>query len=81
MGEVFCPECSDHPPMTRLGVGGSTRYYLCTACGLIRADRYSGNGISGQVWHASPDALSSDVAREEAERVLRIVRTEQLELF
>jgi hypothetical protein len=29
----------------------------------------------------SPDTLSSDVARQEAERVLRIVRTEQLELF
>ena len=50
------------------------------AVGAVREDVYQDGAITRQVWHNSPDALSSDVAREEVERVLRIARTEQLEL-
>jgi len=67
--------------MIRLAAGSPDRYYVCVVCGLLRVDRYSGGAIARQEWHNSPDTLSSDAARQEAGRVLMIVRTEQLELF
>ena len=77
--EAFC-DCSNFPAMFRLHVTHANRFYLCQRCGAVREDVYQDGAIPRQFWHASPDALSSDVTREEAERVLRIVRTEQLEL-
>jgi len=79
MTEANC-DCGEFPPMQRLHAAHANRFYLCQRCGAVREDIYQDGAITRQVWHASPDALSSEVARQEAERVLRIVRTEQLEL-
>ena len=81
MTEANCDTCEGFPPMIRLSVAHANKFYLCQRCGAVREDVYQGGAIARQVWRASPDALSSDVTREEAEWVLRIVRTEQLELF
>ena len=81
MSEARCPECSDQPEMVRLGIGGSGRYYLCTACGLIRLDQYTGAGISSQTWHTDINALPSEAARTEASHLLAFFRAKQLKLF
>jgi len=66
--------------MQRLHVAHVNRFYLCQRCGAVREDVCDDIGaITRQVWHDSSDDLSSDVARQEAARVLEIVRTEQLE--
>lgn len=79
MTEANC-DCDGFPPMQRLLVAHANRFYLCQRCGAVREDVYQNGAITRQVWHASPDALGSDAARQEAERVLRAARTKQLEL-
>ena len=79
MTEANC-DCDGFPSMQRLHVAHANRFCLCQRCGAVREDVYQGGAITRQVWYDSSDTLSSDAARGEAERVLRIVRTEQLEL-
>lgn len=79
--EANC-DCDGFPLMQRLHVASASRFYLCQKCGAVREDVYQHGAITRQIWHDSPGTLSSSgAARREAERALRIARTEQLELF
>ena len=80
MTEANC-DCDGFPPMQRLHVAHANRFYLCQRCGAVREDVYHLGAIARQVWHDSPDALSSDAARAEVKRILALARAEQLELF
>ena len=80
MTEANCDTCEGFPPMTWLFVAHGNRFYPCQKCGAVREDVYHLEAIARQVWHNSPDTLSSETARHGAERVLETVRTEQLEL-
>ena len=77
-----CTAAPPWPPMTRLHVAGTSRWYLCRRCGAVREEvcRVDGTILETR-WHSEGgDGLPGVVAGEVGELMER-VECEQLGLF
>ncbi len=76
-----CTAAPPWPPMTRLHVAGTSRWYLCRRCGAVREDVCRGDGtILGTRWLEPGDGLP-DVVGGEVGELMERVEYEQLGLF
>ncbi len=56
-------DCDGFPATVRLHVAHANRFYLCHRRGAVREDVYQDGAIARQVWHSSPDTVSSEATR------------------